>query len=67
MKVIDVCSTLQELCSLDRILEKLPVWRKGHAEKNVQVIMSHPNRLQILLKKIFKALGTTNNSDNILL
>ena len=67
MKVIDVCSTLQELCSLDRILEKLPVWRKEHGEKNVQVIMSHPNRLQILLKKIFKALGTTNNSDNILL
>ena len=33
MKVIDVCSTLQELCSLDRILEKLPVWRKEHAEK----------------------------------
>ncbi|CAH3163564.1 unnamed protein product, partial [Porites lobata] len=29
----DVCSTLQELCSLDRIMEKLPVWRKEHAEK----------------------------------
>ena len=24
MKVIDVCSTLQELCALDRIMEKLP-------------------------------------------
>ena len=34
MTVIDdVCSTLQELCSLDRIIEKLPVWRKEHAEK----------------------------------
>ena len=34
----DVCSTLQELCSLDRIMEKLPVWRKEHAEKIVQII-----------------------------
>ena len=39
MTVIDdVCSTLQELCSLDRIMEKLPVWRKEHAEKIVQII-----------------------------
>ena len=39
MTVIDdVCSTLQELCSLDRIIEKLPVWRKEHAEKIVQII-----------------------------
>ena len=38
MTVIDdVCSTLQELCSLDRIMEKLPVWRKEHAEKIVQI------------------------------
>ena len=34
----DVCSTLQELCSLDRITEKLPVWRKEHAEKIIQII-----------------------------
>ena len=54
MKVInDVCSPLQELCSLDRITEKLPVWRKEHAEKNPQ--------------KSCKTLGTINNSDNILL
>ena len=39
MTVIDdVCSTLQELCSLDRIIEKLPVWRKEHTEKIVQII-----------------------------
>ena len=39
MTVIDdVCSTLQELCSLDRIMEKLPVWRKEPAEKIVQII-----------------------------
>ena len=34
----DVCSTLQELCSLDRIMEKLPVWGKEHAEKIVHII-----------------------------
>ena len=39
MTVIDdVCSTLQELCSLDRIMEKLPVWRKEQPEKIVQII-----------------------------
>ena len=39
MTVIDdVCSTLQELCSLDRVMEKLPVWRKEHAEKIVQIM-----------------------------
>ena len=34
----DVCSTLQELCSLERIMEKLPVWGKEHAEKIVHII-----------------------------
>ena len=59
MKVInDVCSTLQELCSLERIMEKL--------EKNMRKrlyrlsVMSHPNRLNTL---IISMQGFTDSSD----
>ena len=39
MEVIDeVCSTLRGLCTLDSVMKKLPVWRKKHAEKILQVI-----------------------------
>ena len=39
MEVIhEVCSTLQGLCTLEGIMEKLPVWRKEHAEKILQII-----------------------------
>lgn len=39
MDVIDeVCSTLREIQTLDRLMERLPIWRKEHAEKIVEII-----------------------------